>query len=222
MADNKILRPQANWQNFWFYRKAMTLFQLTVVFTKRFLPPHGDRTVDQMLQAARSGKQNIVEGMADGVTSSEMEIKLLNVARASIQELQEDYADYLHSRQLSQWEAGHSHYESMMQFCREHNDLADYEPFFNIWSDEEMANVAYTLCRMTDKMMTSYLKKLESQFVSEGGIKERMTAARLGFRADKQQQLAAAQQEIASLKTEIARLNAIITKLTEELETARR
>ena len=95
--DNKykILRKQVNWNNLWFYRKALTVFQLTTVFTKRFLPLHGDRTVDQMVQAARSGKQNIVEGSANGVTSSEMEIKLLNVARASIQELQEDFSDYL-------------------------------------------------------------------------------------------------------------------------------
>ena len=91
----KILRKQANWQDLWFYRKAETLFQLTMVFTQRFLPAYGDRTVDQMVQAARSGKQNIVEGSANGVTSSEMEIKLLNVARASIQELQEDFSDYL-------------------------------------------------------------------------------------------------------------------------------
>ncbi len=216
MADNKILRQQANWQGLWFYRKAESLYQLTTVFTRRFLPPHGDRTVDQMVQAARSGKQNIVEGSADGVTSSEMEIKLLNAARASIQELQEDYFDYLTSRNLPLWDAGHNRYEAMMTYCREHNDLADYEPFFTTWSDEEMANVAYTLCRMTDKMMTSYLKKLEGQFVAEGGIKERMTAARLGYRADKQQQLEAAHREIASLKAEIARLNAVIRQLKEK------
>ena len=223
MEDNdkkeyKILRPQANWQDLWFYRKAVTVFQLTMVFTKRFLPPHGDRTVDQMVQAARSGKQNIVEGSADGVTSSEMEIRLLNVARASLQELQEDYADYLKSRQLSLWGSSHSRFDGMLKFCREHNDLADYEPYFDTWSDEEMANIAYTLCRMTDKMMFSYISKLETTFVTEGGIKERMTAARLGYRSDKKNELAAANQEIASLKAEIARLNATITQLQEKLK----
>lgn len=96
----KVLRKQVNWQNLWFYRKALTVFRLTNVFTRRFLPLHGDRTVDQMVQAARSGKQNIVEGSANGVTSAEMEIKLLNVARASIQELQEDFSDYLLKHQL--------------------------------------------------------------------------------------------------------------------------
>ena len=75
-------------------------------FTRRFLPAYGDRTVDQMVQAARSGKQNIVEGTADGVTSTELELKLLNVARASIQELLEDYEDYIISHQLIKWEQG--------------------------------------------------------------------------------------------------------------------
>lgn len=212
----KILRKQANWQNLWFYRKAETLFQLTMVFTQRFLPAYGDRTVDQMVQAARSGKQNIVEGSADGVTSSEMEIKLLNVARASIQELQEDYADYLSSRHLQQWDSSHDRYKGMIDFCKSHNDIEEYEPFFNIWNDEEMANVAYTLCRMTDKMMTTYINNLETLFVTEGGIKERMTAARLGYRTDKQQELNSANQEIATLKAEIARLNETITQLKEE------
>ncbi len=79
-----VLRKQTNWKNLWFYQKTVVLYQLTFAFTRRFLPAFGDRTVDQMVQAARSGKQNIVEGSADGVTSMEMELKLLNVARSSI------------------------------------------------------------------------------------------------------------------------------------------
>ena len=69
-----VLRKQTNWKNLWFYQKTVVLYQLTYSFTRRFLPAYGDRTVDQMVQAARSGKQNIVEGAADGVTSMEMEI----------------------------------------------------------------------------------------------------------------------------------------------------
>lgn len=213
----KVLRKQVNWNNLWFYRKALTVFQLTNVFTKRFLPVHGDRTVDQMVQAARSGKQNIVEGSANGVTSSETEIRLINVARSSIQELQEDFSDYLLKHQLPQWDSSHERFDGMLEFCREHNDVEDYEPYFNTWSDEEMANIGYTLCRMTDKMMMTYITNLENDFVTEGGIKERMTAARLGYRADKKEELAAANQEIATLKAEIARLNTIIAQLKEEI-----
>lgn len=104
---------------------------MTYVFTKRFLPAYGDRTVDQMVQAARSGKQNIVEGSADGVTSMELELKLLNIARASIQELLEDYEDYIISRKLFKWTKGHPRFNGLLSFCRSHNALSDYEPYFN-------------------------------------------------------------------------------------------
>ena len=80
----QFTRKQINWNNLFFYQKAVVLDQLTFRFCARFLPKFGDRTVDQMVQAARSGKQNIVEGLADDVTSSELAIKLLNVARASL------------------------------------------------------------------------------------------------------------------------------------------
>ena len=99
-----VLRKETNWEELWFYQKTVVLYQLTYVFTKRFLAKYGDRTVDQMVQAARSGKQNIVEGMADGVTSMELELKLLNVARASLKELREDYEDYLLTRRLARWQ----------------------------------------------------------------------------------------------------------------------
>ncbi len=95
MKARKISWNQTDWRKLYFYQKADALYQLTVAFCRRFLPAHGDRTVDQMVQAARSGKQNIVEGYADGVTSSEIAINLLNVARGSIKELKEDYLDYL-------------------------------------------------------------------------------------------------------------------------------
>ena len=106
-TEKQVLRKQANWEGLHFYQKANVLYQMTFAFTKRFLT-RGDRTIDQMVQAARSGKQNIVEGSADGVTSMEMELKLLNVARSSMKELKEDYEDYLTSRHLSRWEVGHA------------------------------------------------------------------------------------------------------------------
>ena len=89
VAEGQVLRKQSNWEGLYFYQKSNVLYQLTYSFTRRFLV-RGDRTIDQMVQAARAGKQNIVEGSADGVTSMEMELKLLNVARSSIKELKED------------------------------------------------------------------------------------------------------------------------------------
>ena len=204
----KILRPQTNWENLYFYQKAVVLYQMTYVFCRRFLPAHGDRTVDQMVQAARSGKQNIVEGFADGVTSTEMELKLLNVARASLKELKEDYVDYLRSRGLALWDAKHPRYDGLLKFCRAHNKLADYEPFFEKWTDEELANCANTLCHMVDKMMATHLKNKESDFTENGGIRERMTAARLGRRQTQNEEIAALKAENASLRREIAALKA--------------
>ena len=201
-----VMRQQTNWKQLWFYQKTVVLYQMTYVFTRRFLQTYGDRTVDQMVQAARSGKQNIVEGSADGVTSMEMELKLLNVARSSIQELLEDYEDFIISRKLTKWTQGHPRFDGLLAFCRSNNHLQNYEPFFERWNAEEMANIAITLCRMVDKMMMTNQKKKEQEFVTEGGIRERMTAARLGYRTSQRESLEAAQNEIQRLKGEIERL----------------
>ena len=165
-----------------------------------------------MVQAARSGKQNIVEGFADGVTSTEIELKLLNVARGSIKELKEDYLDYIRSRGLVLWVAKHPRYDGLLRFCRTHNALADYEPFFEKWSDEELANCANTLCHMVDRMMATYLAKKEKDFTENGGIRERMTAARLGRRQTQNEEIAALKAENASLRREIAALKARLKK----------
>ncbi len=208
--DNKtteVLRKQPNWEGLYFYQKATVLYQLTFVFTKRFLQK-GDRTIDQMVQAARSGKQNIVEGSADGVTSTEMELKLLNVARSSIKELKEDYEDYIVSRHLTRWSADNARYDGMLKFCRSHNRLEAYQPFFEKWTDEEMANIALTLCHIVDRMMTTYQKQLENQFVTEGGIKERMTAARLGYRTNQREEIEKLKRELEAANRRIAELEA--------------
>ena len=205
--EKDVLRKQHNWEGLYFYQKSNVLYQLTFVFTKRFLI-RGDRTIDQMIQAARSGKQNIVEGSADGVASMEMELKLLNVARSSIKELKEDYEDYIVSRHLTRWSPKNTRYDAMLKFCRTHNKLEDYEPFFEKWTDEEMANIALTLCHMVDRMMTTYQKQQEETFIKEGGIKERMTAARLGYRTNQREEIARLKQELDAANRRIAELEA--------------
>ena len=208
----QVLKKQTNWENLFFYQKAVTLYQMTVVFCRRFLPAHGDRTVDQMVQAARSGKQNIVEGFADGVTSTEMELKLLNVARASIKELKEDYIDYLGARKLPLWGKGNPRYDTMLAYCRSHNGLDDYAPFFEKWTDEEMANCANTLCHMVDRMMASQMAKMAKDFEENGGIRERMTAARLGRRQTQNEEIASLKAENAALRREVERLKAQLAR----------
>ena len=187
------------------------LHLMTFDFVKRYLH-RGDLTIDQMVQAARSGKQNIVEGAEDGTTSMEMEIKLMNVARSSIHELREDYEDYLTSIHLTLWKVGHERYDGMLRFCRKNNLWNDYAPFVSKMNDEEMANTALTLCHMVDKMMMSYQKKLEREFVTEGGIKERMTAARLGYRTNQKNEIARLQQELELAQNRIKELEAELAK----------
>ena len=178
----QVLRSPANWKNLRFYQKMDALFQLTFIFCDRFLPKYGDRTVDQMVQAARSGKQNIIEGSEDGKTSTEMELKLLNIARSSVGELREDYLDHIKNYNLTLWEQGHPRYQPMQDYTREHNLPEDYLPYAAQWSEEEFCNTCLTLCYQVDAMMNTYLMALEKSFVTEGGIKERMHKARTGYR----------------------------------------
>lgn len=198
-----IFRRVPNWQNMWFYKKTEVLYQMTYVFCKRFLCGYKDRTVDQMVQAARSGKQNIVEGFEDGKTSTEMEFNLLNVARSSIGELRQDYDDYLKSRKLRLWAKGDERYKTMQDFARRHNELSDYEPYFEKWSDEEMANVARTLCYQVDAMMNRYLTNSKDDFIKQGGIKERMYRARTGYREGQDRHLAELEQKVPSLEQQL-------------------
>lgn len=118
------------------YQKALIVFDATVYFCRRFLSVR-DRTYDQMVQAARSGKQNIVEGSQASGTSKEMELKLTNVARASLEELLEDYRDFLRDHHLEEWDADHAY----TQRLRELNRIpgANYETFRRAIEHEDPA-----------------------------------------------------------------------------------
>lgn len=216
-TKGKVLKKAVVWKELYFYRKSDALYQITVEFCRRFFPAHGDRTVDQMVQAARSGKQNIVEGSEDGQTSSEMEIKLMNVARGSLQELRADYLDYLNTHHLSVWNADSERQRKLREFCHSHNDYSDYEPLLSKMNDEEMANLALTLCHQTDKMMCNYIENLEKLFVTEGGIKERMHAARTGYRAEQDAHMRALETENAALKQRINELEKELALLKNSL-----
>ena len=200
----QVLQNEVQYQELYFYQKTEVLYALTYYFINHFLSVKGDRTVDQMLQAARSGKQNIIEGLADGMTSTEMQLKLLNVARSSLKELKADYEDYILTRHLTLWNKGTPRYDEMLKFCRFHNQVNDYEKFFAVWNEEELCNVALTLLHMVDKMMKTYLKGLEEQFVTQGGIKERMYAARTGYRKEQDAELLRLRENVKSLRQQVS------------------
>lgn len=210
-----IFRRVPKWQDLWFYQKSEVLYQMTFVFCERFLPKYGDRTVDQMVQAARSGKQNIVEGSEDGKTSTEMELRLLNAARSSIGELRQDYEDFLKSRHLPIWTPVEARFQPMQDFTKTHNTLADYERYFQKWSSEEMANVGLTLCYQVDAMMNKYMEGLERTFVTEGGIKERMHQSRTGYRQKQDEHLAELESLVPQLQQQLAEAQAAYQDLKQ-------
>ena len=211
-----VLRQPTNYKKLRFYQRSDVLYQLTQSFCKRFFKQYGDRTVDQMVQAARSSKQNIVEGSEDGRSSMESEIKLLNIAKGSNSELLEDYLDYLKHTGLALWQTGHPRYAPMLEFCRQHYMYDDYKDLFPQMNAEELANLAICLCHQVDKAMQKYIERKDREFTTQGGIRERMTAARLGQRATQQDIIATQRQEIEALKQEIARLRALLNNQSQD------
>jgi len=202
MEKKTIFGKVANYKELHVYQKSEVLVLLTDVFCKRFLPLYGDRRVDQMNMAARCGKQNIVEGCEEGLTSSKMEVNLVNVGRASFQELREDYEDYLKRNNLPIWDKDHSRFDGMVNFCRQNNRWEAYQELASKLSAEEFCNMALSLCHITDKMFDGYLKHLEKRFIKEGGIKERMHAARTGYREGIDRRLRELEAENQRLKAE--------------------
>ena len=207
------LRQATAYRKLRFYHRSDVLYQLTQLFCKRFFKKWGDRTVDQMIQAARSTKQNIVEGSIDGQTSMESEIKLLGIARGSNGELLEDYHDYLKYIGLSPWQQGHHRYQKMLDFCREHYEYQDFQELLPKMNGEELANMAICLCHQVDSALEKYIERKDREFTTEGGIRERMTAARLNQRESQRQIIDRQAQEIAALKQEISRLRKILDGL---------
>ena len=163
------------------YQKAECIYDVTYYFAHKYLEK-GDRTIDQMVQASRSGKQNIAEGAAAGNTSKETEIKLTNVAKASLQELLVDYEDYIRVRGLEQWQPDDPRLAQAKRACANHNDSACYRKAITQRSDESIANIAITLIHQTDWMLNKLIEKLEIKFVESGGMREQMTKARKDYR----------------------------------------
>jgi four helix bundle suffix protein len=174
--------PHGGYQKLLSHQKAQIVYDATVYFCDRFIDRRS-RTHDQMVQAARSGKQNIIEGSMASGTSKEMEIKLTNVARASLEELLEDYRDYLRVRDLPIWdkqsrEAAYARRLGM-------NSPLSFEVFREFTETrpaEVVANIAICLIHQANYLLDQQLKALEKAFLQEGGLRERMTRARLQAR----------------------------------------
>jgi four helix bundle suffix protein len=182
MTTKGFIPPHGNYEKLLSYQKAEVVYDLTYRFCQRFLTK-GDRTIDQMVQAARSGKQNIVEGSKASGTSKEMEIKLTNVARASLEELLLDYQDFLRVRDFPLWAKNSKEalyvrklgngtrvtYETYREFC-------DTRPA------PVVANIAICLIHQANYLLNQQIRRMEQDFIKEGGLRERMTRVRLASR----------------------------------------
>jgi four helix bundle suffix protein len=173
-----FIPPHGNYQELLSYQKAEVVYDITFQFCQRFLG-RGDRTTDQMIQAARSGKQNIAEASLASGTSKETEIKLTNVARASLGELLADYRDFLRVRDLPLWEKD----SREAKFVRKlgGKPRVTYEAFREFCETrpaEVVANIAICLIHQANFLLDRQIRRLEQDFVREGGIRERMARAR--------------------------------------------
>lgn len=161
------------------FKKGECIYDLTYHFAHRFLN-RSDRTIDQMIQAARSCKQNIIEGSAASKTSRETEIKLFNVAKASLEELLADYEDYIRVRGLAIWPSQKQ--LEVREFCKRHNESALYRQIAPNRNDETLANLTITMIHQELYLLFRLIEKAKRDFLEHGGIREEMSRARREFR----------------------------------------
>jgi four helix bundle suffix protein len=196
----KKLRPSGGYRRTASFQTATIIYDATYWFCEKFLDPRS-RTVDQMVQAARSGRQNIAEGSRAAATSSQTELRLVNVARASLEELLLDYEDYLRHRRLPQWDADTPEAMEVRDVPRNFRqdrsdqtnltDLSDPQRWalYSRWLDHPdpamRANATICLIHQANFLLDQQLRQLEQQFLKEGGFTEKLYRARLAARKRK-------------------------------------
>lgn len=174
-----FIPKHGGYQNLLSYKKTLIVYDATVFFCDRFIDKRS-RTHDQMVQAARSGKQNIVEGSMASATSKETEIKLTNVARASLEELLEDYRDFLRTRGLALWDKNSREALYIRKMGADKNaSYETYKTYLESRPPEVVANIIICLIHQANYLLDQQIRQLEQAFINEGGLRERMTRARL-------------------------------------------
>ena len=181
MVNHDFLPQRGNYRDLIAFQKAECIYDVTYYFAHHYYQ-RGDRTIDQMVQAARSGKQNIAEGCTDSTMSREMELKLLNVAIGSLKELLEDYHDYLRVHDLPVWPIDSEKGIQCRQVCMKHNDSAYYREAIKVRGDEAIANIAITLIHQCDTLLRKLIEHCKKDFLIHGGSREEMSRARANYR----------------------------------------
>lgn len=199
----EIIQAHGNYHELESYRNAVLIYDATVDFCARFLR-RGDRTIDQMTQAARSGKQNIVEGSCASGISTETEIKLIGVARASLEEVLEDYRDYLRTHRLELWAKDDPRTLQLRALAKQKDKSHEtYKSYLASDDRELICNLLISLIHQTNFLLDRQLKSLEKQFLDRGGLRERMFAARKAARAGQ------TQKPLADFSRELNKLRAL-------------
>ena len=182
MASEGFIPPHGNYRELLSYQKGEVIYDITFRFCHKFLSK-GDRTIDQMIQAARSGKQNIAEGSKASGTSKESELKLTNVARASLEELLDDYEDYLRVRDLKRWDKNSKEAIYVRKLGSESPQTYDtYRTYVETRTPDVIANICICLIHQANYLLDQQIRRLEKDFLEQGGLRERMTRARIAAR----------------------------------------
>lgn len=172
-----FLKISGDYHQWSVYRKSVIICDVTEMFITRHLPQNS-RTVDQMRQAARSCKQNIVEGVSDSTVSAKVCINLIGIARGSVRELLEDYCDFLRQNKFEIWGKENIKTQQVREYCKTHLDPAEFVAKCEQRTPGTVANIMITIIYQMDAMLAKVLKGLEEEFLKNGGISEAMSAAR--------------------------------------------
>jgi four helix bundle suffix protein len=184
-SSYQILQPRGDYQTLLSFHKAEVVYDVTFHFAHKHLA-RNDRTIDQMIQAARSGKKNLLEGSKAAAASRETELKLTNVARASLEELLDDYRDYLRARDHREWDKNSREALYVRRLGRKVPQTYElYRAFVDTRPPEVVANIAICLIHQANYLIDQQLRRLESEFLEHGGLRERMMQARVAYRAER-------------------------------------
>jgi four helix bundle suffix protein len=177
--SHPVIPPRGDYQTLLSFHKAEVVYDITFRFAHKFLAK-GDRTIDQMIQAARSGKKNVLEGSKAALASKETEIKLTSVARASLEEVLDDYRDYLRVREHREWAKDSREALYVRRLGRKFPQTYElYREFVETRPPAVVANIAICLIHQANYLIDQQLRRLERDFLAQGGLRERMFQARL-------------------------------------------
>jgi four helix bundle suffix protein len=185
MHDDKLIPPHGGFEHLKTFQLAELIFDVTVRFCNRYVD-RKSRTHDQMVQAARSGKQNIAEGSVASGTSKKTELKLTNIARASLKELALDYGDFLRERGLAEWQRSDRRREELIRrrpaalddVVRWVRDMRKSTPSTKSTHAEIAANGALALIAVATELLKRQIARLEKDFLEHGGFTERLYRVR--------------------------------------------